>query len=177
MVTLISFFSEIITLMLIFNENWITAGILVLLFISLDNSDGEVARYNIKFNKEKSGKKYGEFLDDMLGVIIFYFIILAVGYHTSFIAGIAASYSMILLNFSAGLSTALFRKNKIQKITQDKLLKRIKISLNGKIGFTAEVQRILIAAALIFSTALFLWIYFFGAMILIAIKFIVYRNE
>jgi len=174
-VTLLGLILDIITLYFIYNGLWIIAGILVQLFIIWDCVDGEVARYNRNKQKNKEIKNYGAFLDEMLGLMIFYFIILLIGVYTNIYAGIIAAYSMILLNLSAVLATHLFPKKEISKEIQTKIIKNKKIK--GKLGFSADIQRTLISLALFFHSSIFLWIYSAGALSLVLIKFYIYRNK
>ena len=176
MVTFLGLILDGVTILLILEGKWIMAGVLVQLYISWDNSDGEVARYNLKNHRAPTGRNYGEFLDELFGLIGFYFIILFIGFSTSLWAGILASYALLVLNFSSVLSTSLFPKGKMQKKTQDKFSKILGFSVKGQIGFTAEVQRTIISLALFFHTPVFLWIYFVGAVTLLLVKLRVYRN-
>lgn len=176
-VTFTGFILDLITVYMVFTNHWIIAGILVQLFIVWDCVDGEVARYRRSVNPNAPVKKYGEFIDDMLGLMGFYFIVLLIGMKTNFIAGVFASYALLLLNFSSALTSGIFDKRKLAQEVQSSLSKKFGLNIRGRLGFTADIQRTLISLALFFSTQIFLWIYFAGAMALILVKFWVYRNK
>jgi len=177
MVSFLGLILDLVTVYFVFAEHWIVAGILVQLFIVWDCVDGEIARYTRSRQKRQSNKKYGYFLDELLGLMGFYFIILLAGAGTDFVAGILASYALLLLNFSSVTAGSVFESKKIAKQAQGGFEKMFGLKIKGRLGFTADIQRTLISLVLFFHTAFFLWVYFVGAMVLVAIKFWVYRKE
>ena len=80
MVTWLSVVADFLVIYFMSQGQWILAGVLVNLAPIFDSSDGEVARYNRKKYGPKN-RKYGVYLDNVVGTIGFSLMILAIGYY------------------------------------------------------------------------------------------------
>jgi len=173
-VTVLSLITDLVAIYLMSISQWFFAGIFVLGSYILDNSDGEVARHNIKKGKKAKGKSYGAYLDEILGTIGFTLVIVFAGHYMENIGiGIFAMFSLFMLIITAQTAQVEFpQKREIAK----KFERSIFGNLKGRIGFSNGAQRILIALAVVFASPVILLIFAILASLLIIIKFWLYRN-
>jgi phosphatidylglycerophosphate synthase len=148
-------------------KGWtLLAGVLVLLSYIGDISDGTVARY------ENKGKGYGQFLDEVLGVIGFTLVVFALGLHFDMPwLGLAAMVGIFMMNVTTA-EAKLAIKNK-KEISERLQAHRFKF----QIGFTCDVQRTLVALAVMLSSTVLLFIFALGANLLWLSKFWIYRKH
>ncbi len=171
---------DIITIYWISSGNWILAAIFVELSLLFDSADGEVARFRATIEKRTEKQNaYGAYMDSMAGVLIFPLVIFSVGYFMeNMIAGLLASISFFLINMSAGYSYIFPDKKQKSKNVQDGFIKKVKkkLGIKGVIGFSGDIQKHIIALALLFQTVVFLWIYFAIAVAVVLSKFYLYKK-
>tara|TARA_Y100000310_G_C20694281_1_gene824405 strand:- start:3379 stop:4062 length:684 start_codon:yes stop_codon:yes gene_type:complete len=170
---------DLFTVYVIYTGHWIWAAVLVELSLLVDGTDGEVARFRATVRKRtKQQGQWGAFVDSMAGILIFPLVIFAAGYFMgSLVTGLLVSMSFLLLNASTGFAGMYFaNKQKKRKQLQKGLSKLFRGKIKGVVGFTGDIQKHVIAAALLFQTLIFLWLYFVLAMALVLVKFWIYRK-
>ena len=112
-VTFLSLLADFMVIYLMYLRMWILAGLFVQLAIILDCSDGEVARYNISKGKSKPGKRYGGYLDEVLGTIGFTSVIFFTGYFLgSTWIGLFAMFGMFMILVSSATAAIEFESKK-----------------------------------------------------------------
>jgi phosphatidylglycerophosphate synthase len=170
---------DLFTVYVIYAGHWIWAAVLVEISLLVDGTDGETARFRATIRKRtKQQDQWGAFVDSMAGILVFPLVIFAAGYFMgSLVTGLLVSMSFLLLNASTGFAGMYFKnKQKKRKEMQKNIGRVFGGKIKGVIGFTGDVQKHVIAAALLFQTLIFLWLYFVLAMALVLIKFWVYRK-
>lgn len=172
---------DAITIYAIYQGQWILAAILVELSLIMDSSDGEVARFRATLKKRtEKQNQFGGYMDSMAGVLIFPLTIFAAGYFMgSLMTGLFVMLSFCLINMSSGYSGTYFKDKKEQsKRFQEGFLNKIKkkLGIKGVVGFSGDIQKHLIALALLFQSLIFLWAYFAIAITVIGVKFYIYRK-
>lgn len=171
---------DLITIYWIANGNWILAAIFVEFSLLFDSADGEVARFRATIEKRTEKQNtYGAYMDSMAGVLIFPLVIFSAGYFMeNIIAGLLTSLSFFLINMSAGYSSIFPDKKQKSKNIQDGFIGKIKkkLGIKGVIGFSGDIQKHIIALALLFQTVVFLWIYFAIAIAVVLSKFYLYKK-
>ena len=174
-ITLLSMLSDFFVIYLMYSQHWIWAGILVNMGLVLDASDGEVARYLISKGKKEKGKRFGGYLDMVIGTIGFTLLIFFAGYFMNELwAGFFAMFGLFMIIVAAVTAKADFPdKLEIAKKFQTGLLGKMK----GKLGFACGEQRILISLAVLFQSALLLWVFAGLAAAFFTLKIWVYRNQ
>ena len=179
MVTAIALVLDLCAVVLMFQGWFFFAGILVLLSYVGDISDGTVARYNnakrLRPNQPVPPKKgYGQFLDEVLGVIGFTAVVFALGYTTgNEWLGFAAMLAIFMMNLTtAEAKLAIPTKKSISDKLQNHRFKD-----KFQIGFTCDVQRTLIALAVITQSYLLLLLFVVLGTLLWLSKFWVYRDQ
>ena len=156
-VTFLSFFSDILAIYLIYIYQPIAAGLLVILALVLDSSDGEVARYYHLKDKNLPKTRYGGYLDEVLGTVSFALVIFFAGYFMgNFWLGFVAMGGLFMTMVSSLCARIEFKDQK--KITK-KFEEGIFGKLKGRIGFNCGIQRILVALAIIFFSQIILAIF------------------
>jgi len=175
-VTLYSMLADFLVIYLMCTGKWILAGILVHLAPLLDCSDGEVARYHISnFKKTGYRKKYGGYLDEVLGTIGFSLVIFFAGYLMgNFWIGFVAMFGLFMVIITSQIAKNLFEnKKQLAKNFEKKFFGNLK----GRIGFSFGIQRLIISLAILFYSSKIL---FFFAIIINAfwiLKFWVYKKQ
>lgn len=174
LVTFISLLADFAAIYFMYLKMWVLAGIFVQLAIILDCSDGEVARYNISKGRKEKGKRYGGYLDEVLGTIGFTLVIFFAGYFMgSFWIGFFAMFGMFMILVSSATAALEFEnKKQIARNLEARLFGKRK----GRIGFTNAVQRIMISLALVFTSLDILLIFGVMAHSLYLLKFWLYRR-
>jgi len=170
-----------LTIFVIYKGYWIVAAILVELSLIADSADGEVARFRATIDKKRTPQQnaFGAYMDSMAGVLIFPLVIFAAGYFMgNLLLGLLTMLSFLLLNLSTANSYIFPNKEKKSKSLQQGFLGRIKkkLHIRGVVGFTGDIQKHVIALALLFKTTIFLWIYLVIAILLVLIKLYIYRK-
>jgi phosphatidylserine synthase len=174
-ITFLSLLADFLVIYLLYLNFWILAGIFVQLALVLDCSDGEVARFHKSKIKNPLEKRYGGYLDEILGTIGFTLVIFFTGYFIhSWQLGLFAMFAMFMILVTS-LSAQVEFKNK--KELAKNFEKKIFGNLKGRVGFSNATQRIWISLAVIFSS-----FYVFLAFGIIAnlfwlFKFWIYRNQ
>lgn len=167
-ITVAALVLDLLAVALILKGWMLLAGVLVLLSYVGDISDGTVARY------ENKGKGYGQFLDEVLGVIGFTAVVLALGLHFDMPwLGLAAMVGIFMMNLTtAEAKLAIKNKKQISEKLQSHRFKD-----RFQIGFTCDVQRTLVAVAVAMSSMILLLLFVIGANLLWLSKFVIYRNQ
>ncbi len=173
-ITLLSFFADFLVIYLMYLKLWIIAGLLVNLAIILDLSDGEVARFNRKKQKNLRKKNYGGYLDETVGAISFPLLIFFAGcFMGSAWIGFFAMYGLLMVIITSITGELEFpNKKKINLEFEDKFFKK----KHWSILFDSGMHRILVSIAVIFSN---LWVLlFFGILchIYYLSKYWIYRK-
>ncbi len=179
LITVLALVLDLCAVWLMFQGWFLLAGILVLLSYVGDISDGTVARYKrakkLRPNQLAPPKKgYGQFLDEVLGVIGFTAVIFALGYTTgNEWLGFTAMIAIFMMNVTtAEAKLAIPNKKSISDKLQNHRFKE-----KFQIGFTCDVQRTLIALAVITQSYLLLWLFVILGTLLWVSKFWIYRNQ
>jgi len=172
-VTALAFALDLTAIVLILNGWFLFAGILVLLSYVGDISDGTVARYEREVLK-KPKKGYGAFLDEVLGTIGFSLIVLFTGLSMGIPwLGLTAMVGIFMMNITtAEAKLGIPNKNEISA-----KLQRHRFEDKYQIGFTCDVQRTLVALAVVFHSWILLLLFVMAANALWILKFWVYRNH
>jgi len=156
-------------------EGWlIPAGILILLSYVGDISDGTIARYEKDKGLKPKDKSYGQFLDEVLGVIGFTAIVLALGIYFDMLwLGLAAMIGIFMMNLTtAEAKLSIKNKERISSKLQNHRFKN-----KFQLGFTCDVQRTIVVLAVIFSSVVLLLIFAILGNLLWLSKFWMYRNQ
>jgi len=173
---------DLVTIYFISQGYWIVAAILIELSLILDSADGEIARFRAKVKKRtKQQDEFGGYMDSMAGVLVFPLVIFSAGFYLgNFYLGLLGMLSFLLLNLSTANAGSYFSKkgSTSKKIQSSGFIGKIrkKFKIRGVIGFTGDIQKHVIALALLFQATLFLWVYFLAAVFLIFAKFWIYRK-
>lgn len=171
---------DLIIIYLIASGNWIIAAIFVELSLLFDSADGEVARFRATLRKRTPQQNaYGAYMDSMAGVLIFPLVIFAAGFYLGDLTvGLLTMLSFFLVNMSAGYASIFPNKNQKSKKIQEGALGKLKkrLGIRGVVGFSGDIQKHIIALALLFQTTVLLWVYFALAMAVILSKFYLYRK-
>lgn len=173
--------TDLIAIYSIYSGNWILAAILIELSLLFDSADGEVARFRATIDKKRTEHQgqYGAYMDSMAGVLILPLVIFATGYFmNSIMAGLLAMLSFCLLNLSTANSYMFSNKKQKSEKLQEGLLGKIKnkLHIRGVIGFTGDVQKHWIFLVLLFQSITLLWAFTIISMILVFLKFWIYRR-
>lgn len=174
-VTFLGFFADILAIYLIYVHQPIVAGLLVILALVLDSSDGEVARYYHLKNKNLPKRKFGGYLDEVLGTISFALVIFSAGYFMgNFWLGFVAMVGLFMTMVGSLCARIEFAdQKKISKKFEEKIFGKLK----GRIGFNCAIQRILVALAIIFSSQIILAIFAILINLFWLLKLWVYRKS
>lgn len=166
---------DIITMYLIYHGIFYAAGILVIMAFVFDCCDGEIARYHKSSGKMKKKRMYGAYLDEVLGVVGFYGIILFLGYKIGHqMLAILGGAGLLMVNYSCYVAKDLLpKKRQIAEKFEEKFFGKIK----GRIGFSGGLQRILLAFAVFFNSWIFLLIFTILINAFWIIKFWLYKNQ
>ena len=171
---------DLITIYWIASGNWVLAAIFVEVSLLFDSADGEVARFRATIKKRTEQQNaYGSYMDSMAGVLIFPIVIFTAGLSMeNMLVGLLTMLSFCLINLSAGYGLLFPNKKEKSKSIQEGILGRIKkkLGIRGTVGFSGDIQKHIIALALLFQTTIFLWIYFGLAMAVVLAKFYLYRK-
>ncbi|GEM_PF-2433848 len=173
---------DILTIALIYNGYWIWAAVFVELSLIMDSADGELARFRATLVKRTDKQnQFGKYMDSMAGVIIFPLVIFSAGYFMGdLLLGLLTMLSFCLLNLSTANAGWYFedKENKSKQIQKSGFIGKLKsrFGVRGVVGFTGDIQKHVIALALLFQTVIFLWVFFIVSMILVIIKFWAYRK-
>lgn len=171
---------DLITIFFISSGNWILAAIFVELSLLFDSADGEVARFRATLEKRTPQQNaYGSYMDSIAGVMIFPLIIFFAGFYMgNLTAGLLAMLSFFLINLSAGYSSIFPNKKQKSKEIQKGFVGKIKknLKIKGVVGFSGDIQKHVIALALLFQSIIFLWIYFGIAVAVVLSKFYFYQK-
>ncbi len=176
LVTLFSMLADFLVIYLMYTGHWILAGILVHLAPILDCSDGEVARYHIpNFKKTGYKKKYGGYLDEVLGTIGFSLVIFFTGYLMgNFWIGLVAVFGLFMMLITSLTAQNLFEnKKQLAKNYEKKFLGNLK----GRIGFGFGIQRLIISLAILFYSSKILLLFAIMANAFWILKFWIYRKQ
>tara|TARA_Y100000034_G_scaffold136953_1_gene217544 strand:- start:361 stop:1053 length:693 start_codon:yes stop_codon:yes gene_type:complete len=173
--SLFTFISDIIAMLLIYTNHFVLAAIFVIFAYVFDCCDGEIARYDKSRGKMKNDRMYGAYLDEVLGVLGFFGIILFLAYSLNQpILGILAGLGLLMVNFSCYVAKDIFpKKAEVAK----KLEKKMFGNLKGRIGFSGGLQRIIIAFAILFHSTFLLLIFTILINVFWILKFWVYRKQ
>ncbi len=173
--TLFTFFSDIFAMYLIYMGHFILAGIFVILAYVFDCCDGEIARYHKSKKKMREDRMYGAYLDEILGVLGFFGVIMFLSYKINEpFLGILAVLGLVMMNFSTYVAKDIFpKKTEVAKNFEKKIFGNLK----GRIGFSGGLQRILIVLAIVFHSALFLFIFVVLTNAFWILKFWIYRKQ
>lgn len=173
MVTVLALVLDLIAVLFMFQGWFFFAGVLVLLSYVGDISDGTVARYE-RVHRNLTKKGYGQFLDEVLGIIGFTAVVFALGYTTgNEWLGFAAMLAIFMMNVTtAEAKLAIPSKKSISAKLQNHRFKD-----KFQIGFTCDVQRTLIALAIITQSYLLLLLFTGLGTLLWVSKFWMYRNQ
>ncbi len=175
-ITFLSLLADFLVIYLMYTGNWILAGILVHLAPILDCSDGEVARYYIpNFKKGGYKKKYGGYLDEVLGTIGFSLVIFFAGYLMgNFWVGFVAMFGLFMMVITSSTAKNTFKnKKQLAKNFEKNLFGNLK----GRIGFSFGVQRLIISLAILFYWSQILFLFAILANAFWILKFWVYRKQ
>ncbi len=174
LVTFLSMISDFFVVYLMYIQQWVFAGILVNLGIILDCCDGEMARYYNSKEKEPKNKKFGAYLDEVLGTIGFTSIIFFAGYFMEEIwIGLFGMYGLFMVLVTSLTADKEFpNKKEIAKNFEKSLFGELK----GRIGFSCAAQRLLVSIAVLFSSHIMLLIFGILCHLFYIIKFWIYRN-
>lgn len=184
LVTFFALLLDVGAVFLMLNGWYFSAAVCVLLSYIGDISDGTIARYEIArqlrpYKKPylcvPSFKKgYGQFLDETLGAIGFAAVVFTLGYTTgNEWLGFAALIAIFMMNITtAEAKLAIPTKKSISEKFQNHRFKD-----KFQIGFTCDIQRTLIALAIIFQSNIFLWLFVILGNLLWLSKFWIYRNQ
>jgi len=174
-VTVLSVFADLLAIYFMSINMWILAAIFVQVAIILDNSDGEVARYNLARTKNPKETHFGGYLDEVLGVLGFAIVIFFAGYFMgNWPVGLFAMFGLFMIIVSSTTARIEFKnKEKIVKNFEKKLVGNLK----GRVGFSNASQRILVTIAVLFSSWIVLLIFGILAHAFWILKFWVYRNQ
>jgi len=172
---------DILTIVLIYNDLWIFAAIFVELSLIMDSADGEVARFRAtKIKRTEKQNQFGGYMDSMAGVLVFPLVIFSAGYFLGdLLVGLLGMLSFCLLNLSTANAGSYFKnKEKRSKEIQSGFLGKIKsrLRIKGVVGFTGDIQKHIIALALLFKSVLFIWLFIIIAITLVLMKFWIYRK-
>jgi len=173
--SLFTFLSDIFAMYLIYQNHFILAGFFVILAYVFDCCDGEIARYHKSKKKMREDRMYGAYLDEILGVLGFFGVIMFLSYkmNEQFL-GILAVLGLVMMNFSTYVAKDIFpKKTEVAKNFEKKIFGNLK----GRVGFSGGLQRILIVLAIVFHSALFLFIFVILANAFWILKFWVYRKQ
>jgi phosphatidylglycerophosphate synthase len=156
-VTFLGFLADIFAIYLMYIDQWLFAGIMVIIALIWDSSDGEVARYNRLKIKNPPKTKYGGYLDEILGTVSFALVIFFAGYFIgNFWLGFIAMFGLLITMVGAlGARIEFKDQKKISKKFEEKIFGKLK----GRIGFNCAIQRILVSLAIIFSSQIILLIF------------------
>lgn len=174
MITFLSLVLDFLAVAFILKGWFIYAGILVMLSYIGDISDGTIARYQKQNGLLRVDKGYGPYLDEVLGVIGFSAIVLALGFHfdTPLLA-IASLIGILMMNITtAEAKLAIKNKQQISKKLQNHRFKD-----KYQLGFTCDMQRTFIAIAVMIPSVIMLALFAIAANAFWLLKFWVYRNE
>jgi len=175
-ITLFSMLADFLVIYLMYTGNWILAGILVHLAPLLDCSDGEVARYNTRnIEEEVYKKKYGGYLDEVLGTIGFSLVIFFTGYLIgNFWVGCIAVFGLFMMLVTSLTAQNLFKnKEQLAKNYERKFFGKLK----GRVGFGFGVQRIIVSVAILFHSPNILLFFAILANAFWILKFWIYRRQ
>jgi phosphatidylglycerophosphate synthase len=167
LVTLLAFLLDIMAAVLIAEGWFITAGIFVLLSYVGDISDGTVARY------WGTKKGYGKYLDEVLGTVGFSLVVLSTGlaFDKPWLA-LTSLVAIMMMNITtAEAKLSIPEKKKISQNLQNKMG-----SKKYQIGFTCDVQRTMVALAILFQFWPLLLLFAFLGNIMWILKFWIYRK-
>ena len=173
--SLFTFLSDIFAMYLIYHSHFILAGFFVILAYVFDCCDGEIARYHKSKKKMRKDRMYGAYLDEVLGVLGFFGVIMFLSYkiNEQFL-GILAVLGLVMMNFSSYVAKDIFpKKTEVAKNFEKKIFGNLK----GRVGFSGGLQRIIIVLAIVFHSALFLFIFVILANAFWILKFWVYRKQ
>lgn len=174
-VTFLGFLADFFAIYLLYIGQNLFAGVMILIALVWDSSDGEVARFYRLKTKNIPKTKYGGYLDEVLGTASFALVIFFVGYFMNqFWLGFIAMFGLLMTMVGA-LSARLEFKNqrKISKKFEEKILGKLK----GRIGFNCAIQRILVSVAAIFSSRIILLIFTILINLFWLLRFWVYRKN
>lgn len=173
--SLFTFLSDIFAMYLIYQSHFILAGFFVILAYVFDCCDGEIARYHKSKKKMRKDRMYGAYLDEILGVLGFFGVIMFLSYRINEpFLGILAVLGLVMMNFSTYVAKDIFpKKTEVAKNFEKKIFGNLK----GRIGFSGGLQRILIVLAIVFHSALFLFIFVVLTNAFWILKFWVYRKQ
>ncbi len=173
-ITFLSLVSDGIVVYLMYLQKWIIAGLLVNLALILDCSDGEVARYYRSKEKNPTEKKYGSYLDEVLGTIGFTAVVFFAGYFMGKIwLGLFAMFGLFMVILTSLTAQIEFpQKKEIAKKFEEGLFGNRK----GRIGFTCAAQRILVSLGVIFSSIHLLFLFGVLCHTFYLFKFWIYRK-
>lgn len=175
-VTILSMLADFLVIYQMYLGNWVLAGILVHLGPILDCCDGEIARYHIPNFKETGyKKKYGGYLDEVLGTIGFTLIIFFAGYFIGNIwIGFFAVFGMFMILVTSLTAQNLFEnKKELAKKFEEGIFGKLK----GRIGFSFGVQRLIISLAVFFYSSIILLFFVIVANAFWIFKFWLYRKQ
>ncbi len=173
-ITFLSLVSDVVVIYLMYLQRWVLAGILVNLALVFDCSDGEVARYYKSKEKNPIEKKYGSYLDEVIGTIGFTTVVFFAGYFMGgFWVGLFAMFGLFMVILTSLTAQIEFpQKREIAKKFEESLFGNLK----GRIGFTCAAQRILVSLAVIFSSIHLLFLFGVLCHAFYLLKFWLYRN-
>ncbi|MDO8509349.1 MAG: CDP-alcohol phosphatidyltransferase family protein [Nanoarchaeota archaeon] len=173
-ITLLSMLSDFLVVYLLYMQQWILAGILVNLGITLDCCDGEMARYYRSKEKDPKEKHYGAYLDEVLGTIGFIAIIFFAGYFMGEMwIGLFAAFGLTMVLITSLTADKEFpNKKEIAKNFE----KDVFGDLKGRVGFPCAAQRLLVSAAVIFASPIILLIFGILCHLFYLLKFWLYRK-
>ncbi|MCX6711564.1 MAG: CDP-alcohol phosphatidyltransferase family protein [Candidatus Woesearchaeota archaeon] len=173
-VTVISFLFDVLAVYLVFKNSLILAAIAIQFGIILDVVDGEVARYNNSIKKLKEPKKFGAYLDEVLGVIGFATAIFAFCYiKQEYWLGFAAIIALVMMNLTSAISSSLFTTGK-SNINEFK--KSLFGNLSDAIAFGMTPQRAFITLAFLLDNIYFIWFFTIVGNFYWIIRFKFYKN-
>ena len=173
--TLLGFLADILAIYLIYIQQPIAAGLLVIISLIWDSSDGEVARYYHLKDKTLPKTKFGGYLDEVLGTVSFALVIFFAGYLTNNAwIGFMAMFGLLITMVSALSGRIEFPEGKkVSKKFEEKIFGKLK----GRIGFNCGIQRILVSLAIIFSSQIILAIFAVLINLFWMLKLWVYRKN
>ncbi len=170
-----TFFSDLFAMYLIYKGSFVIAGLFVILAYVFDCCDGEIARYDKARKKMNPNRMYGAYLDEILGVLGFFGVIIFFSYKIDLLLfGILGGLGLLMINFSCYVAKDIFPEK--QKLAKN-LEKKVFGNLKGRIGFSGGVQRILIALAIIFHSAFLLFVFVALMNAFWILKFWIYRKQ
>jgi phosphatidylglycerophosphate synthase len=176
MVTFLGLLADLFVLYLMYTGNWIIAGILVNLAMTIDCCDGEVSRYYRSKEKNPKPKNFGGYLDEMLGTLGFTLIIFLAGiFMGSPIIGFIAMFGLFMNIIAASTAQIEFKDNK------DKIARKFEQTffgkLKGRVGFPCSAQRLFISITIIFASSILLLIFAILINAFWIMRFWLYRND